>query len=402
MKINKKNVFKILGITAGACAVLAGIGLTANAIANNITYKEELELASSFNAVTVEDKLEPTKDLDGNYVFTTDRDFKILQLTDIHLRSGFFSKENDMMALNAIATMISVEKPDLVIATGDTSFPSGTVIDNNNNMKSAEVFAQLMESLGVYWTVTYGNHDSESYATHTREELSDFYSSENLKYCLFQKGDPSVDGYGNNIIKIKNSAGEITQAIFTMDSNDYSPDGGYDNIHENQIEWYKNSYLKLNQENAEYGSVNSLLFLHIPPVEYDLAWQEYKENGYADTENVKYYYGFWGENCCPPKYDDALFETMLTIDGEKAIFCGHDHVNTYSVDYKGIRLTYGMSIDYTAYHNIDKMGLQRGCTLITVAPDGKYSITAENYYQEKYANSNREEVTMQTYEGYNQ
>ncbi len=398
MKITVKKVVKLLGITAGACAVIAGVGLVANAIANNITYTEELALASSFSPVPIEDRIEPTKDADGNFVFTTDRDFKILQLTDIHLRLGCFSKSNDMKALNAIATMISEEKPDLVIATGDTSFPSGTVIDNNNNMRSAEVFAKLMETLGVYWTVTYGNHDAESYGTHTKEELSDFYSSDELKYCLFQKGDASVDGYGNNIIKIKNSSGEITQAIFTMDSNMYSPDGGYDNIHDNQIEWYKNSYQKLNKENSEFGNVNSLLFLHIPPVEYDLAWQEFKENGYQNTENVTYYYGFWGENCCPPKYDDALFETMLTIDGEKAIFCGHDHVNTYSVDYKGIRLTYGMSIDYTAYHGIDKQGSQRGCTIINVTPEGKYSITPENYYQEKYANSNREEVTMQEYE----
>ncbi len=402
MKIDVKKLFKIFGITAGTCAVLAGVGLTVNALANERAYKDELALASSFNAVSIENQITPTKDSDGNFVFSTDRDFKILQLTDIHLRGGYASKSKDIMAINAIAKMISVEKPDLVIATGDTSFPSVPIVGNNNNMQSAEIFAQLMESLGVYWTITYGNHDAESYATHTKEELSDFYCSDNLKYCLFQKGDPAVDGYGNNIIKIKNSAGEITQAIFTMDSNMYSPDGGYDNIHENQIEWYKEAYNKLNQENAEFGSVNSLLFLHIPPVEYDLAWQEYKENEYKDTENVKYYYGFWGENCCPPKYDDNLFETMLTIDGEKAIFCGHDHVNTYSVDYMGIRLTYGMSIDYLAYRNIHTMGLQRGCTVITAKPDGTFTCAPENYYQEKYAHDSREEVTMQTYEGYNQ
>ncbi len=401
MKANIKKVAKILGITAGTLVMLASATIGFIAVKSENNYKDELALASSFKTVEIDDRIEPTKDSDGNYVFTTDREFKILQLTDVHLRCGFFKSTENTMAINAIASMITEEKPDLVIATGDTSFPSGIFFTGNNNMKSAEVFAELMESLGVYWTITYGNHDAEDYAMYTREDLSNFYSSDNLKYCLFQNSDKSVDGYGNNVIKVKNSKGEITQAIFTMDSNMYSPDGGYDNIHENQIEWYKNEYLKLNEENKEFGAVSSLLFLHIPPVEYDTAWQEYKENGYNDTDNVKYYYGFWGENCCPPKYDDTMFETMLTIDGKKGIFCGHDHVNTYSVDYKGIRLTYGMSIDYLAYGGIDKLGLQRGCTIITVKPDGSFDCKPENYYQDKYVNDNKETVTMQEYEGYN-
>lgn len=395
--INVKAIAKILGITAGALAVIAGAAVGGMVMANEKAYDEELALISSFKPVEIDDRLALSKDSDGNYVFTTDREIKIMQLTDIHFRGGFASKSEDTMALNAVAKMISVEKPDLVIATGDTVYPSRSFLTGNNNLRSAEVFAELMEKLGVYWTITYGNHDCESYATNTHEDLSNFYAGDSLKYCLFQNNDKSVDGYGNNVIKIKNSKGEITQAIFTTDSNMYSEDGGYDNIHENQIEWYKNTYLKLNEENREFGAVNSLLFLHIPPVEYDLAWQEYKANGYKDTENTKYYYGFWGEKCCPPKHDDMMFETMLTIDGEKGIFCGHDHVNTYSVDYKGIRLTYGMSVDYLAYHGIDKLGLQRGCTIITVKPDGTFECQPENYYQEKYSHEKRESVTMQEY-----
>ncbi len=401
MKINIKKIAKVLGITAGTLAVLASATIGFIAVKSEQNYKDELALASSFKEVEIGDRINPTKDSDGNYVFTTDREFKILQLTDVHLRCGFIKTSQNKMAINAVAAMIKEENPDLVIATGDTVFPSGIFFTGNNNMKSAEVFAELMESLGVYWTITYGNHDGEDYAMYSREDLSNFFANDNLKHCLFQNSDKAVDGYGNNVIKVKNSKGEITQALFIMDSNMYSPDGGYDNIHENQIEWYKNTYLKLNEENKEFDVVNSLLFLHIPPMEYDLAWKEYKENGYKDTENTKYYYGFWGENCCPPKYDDMLFETMLEIPGKKGIFCGHDHVNTYSVDYKGIRLTYGMSIDYLAYHGIDKLGLQRGCTIITINPDGTFECYPENYYQEKYSHENRESVTMQEYEGYN-
>ena len=79
-----------------------------------------------------------------------------------------------------------------------------------------------------------------------------------------------------------------------------------------------------------------------------------------------------------------MFETVLETGSTDSIFCGHDHVNTYSAEYKGVRLTYGMSIDYLAYIGISKEGAQRGCTVITYYPDGSFDCKAENYYQDKY------------------
>ena len=95
---------------------------------------------------------------------------------------------------------------------------------------------------------------------------------------------------------------------------------------------------------------------------------------------------------------DEIFETMLSLGSTKGIFVGHDHLNNFSIEYKGIRLTYGFSIDYLAYTTISKLGSQRGCTMITVTPDGDFDCKAENYYQDKYTSvsSNvKEEVTMQ-------
>lgn len=86
---------------------------------------------------------------------------------------------------------------------------------------------------------------------------------------------------------------------------------------------------------------------------------------------------------------------MLELGGKHGTFCGHDHVNNFSMEYKGIRLTYGLSIDYLAYLRISSLGSQRGCTMITVNPDGTFDCTAENYYQDKYDHEAREEVTMQ-------
>ena len=45
-----------------------------------------------------------------------------------------------------------------------------------------------------------------------------------------------------------------------------------------------------------------------------------------------------------------------------------------SLEYKGIRLTYGMSIDYLAMPGIENDTAQRGAELITIHPDGTWDL----------------------------
>ena len=87
---------------------------------------------------------------------------------------------------------------------------------------------------------------------------------------------------------------------------------------------------------------------------------------------------------------------MQELGSTKGVFVGHDHKNNFSLLYKGIRLTYGMSIDYIAFPGMSKIGAQRGCTVIEVSPDGTFDCHAENYYQDKYVSLyEKETVEMQ-------
>ena len=80
------------------------------------------------------------------------------------------------------------------------------------------------------------------------------------------------------------------------------------------------------------------------------------------------------------------------------LFFGHDHLNNMSLRYKGITLSYGYTVDYLAYKKIETYGRQRGCTMITVSPDGTFTVDKENYYQEKYVPvGEKEKVTMEKY-----
>ncbi len=324
------------------------------------------------------------------------------------------SHKKDAMALNAVAAMVTAEKPDLVIVTGDISFPIPYQAGTLNNLSSAKVFAALMEKLGVYWTVALGNHDAEAYSYFSRDKVADFYENSGFKYCIFQSGPDDVDGYGNQVINVKNSKGVITQSLYVFDSHSYT-DGDYlgilwkyDNIHENQVQWYKDNVNMLNEQNTavlkqlgsnEKSDIKSSAFFHIPLTEQRDAWYEYMDNGFKDTENVKHIYGKAGESgkiVFSGMGEDNLFEAMLELGSTKSVFCGHDHDNNFSIDYKGIRLTYSMSIDYLAYSGIYKRGAQRGCTVINYSPDGSFDCKAENYYQDKYQSLyEKESVTMQ-------
>lgn len=399
----KKGLLVAVAVVMVLAVVIAG--------ANFLSVQNLLEKGQSYNKIEIENQLVPQKDENGYWYFTTDGDFKVMHLTDIHIGGGFMSKTVDEKALNAVATMITKEKPDLVIATGDIAFPVPYTAGTFNNYSGAKAFANLMESLGVYWDVTFGNHDAEAYSYFDREAMGEFYERDEYKYCLFQAGPEDVDGYGNHVIEVKNSKGVITQAMILIDSQAYVKDniiesikGTYDNIHPNQVEWYEAEIKRMNAENEkiskESAPVKSLAFFHIPLVEMLDSWNEFSENNYKDTENFKYIDGIMGEGgkvvYCGLG-EDEMFEKMLELGSTKAMFNGHDHLNNTTFEYKGIQFSYGYSIDYFAYSGIDKLGSQRGCTMITCKPDSTFAIDKYNYYSDRYdlEGFTREDVTMQ-------
>ncbi|MBR4450788.1 MAG: metallophosphoesterase [Clostridia bacterium] len=412
--VKKKGKKALKVILCILCAILLFVAVTVCVSA--IGDKANMKKAQSFEKINYENQLVPEKDELGNYTFTADRELKVVQITDVHIGGGWMSLKKDAMALNTVAAMLTAEKPDFVIVTGDIAYPVPFQAGTFNNKISAKIFAELMDTLGVYWTLGFGNHDTEAYSFYSREDISEFYSSGDYEYLIYQPGPEDVSGCGNQVVNVKNSDGIITQSMYILDSHSYT-DGDilgvmwkYDNLHDDQVEWYAGMVKKYDEINAaaagkagtEPQKINSLMFFHIPLTEMKDAWYEYIENGFKDTDNVKYVYGDAGE---PKKVvycgigDDGMFEKIQELGSTKAVFCGHDHKNNFSVMYKGIQLTYGMSVDYLAYPGIYKLGSQRGCTIINIRPDGTYECHPENYYQDKYRSLyEKEPVTMQKVE----
>lgn len=344
-------------------------------------------------------RLSPELDENGNWCFTSDEDFTILHLTDIHIGGGFLNNETDKKAIQAVASMVVAEDPDLVVVTGDIAYAiglGGTI----NNKYAHDIFIRLMEGLEVYWTITLGNHDTEPYNLYNREAVANMYANENLEWCLFRQSPEGVSGRGNHVINVQSSSGEIRQSLFMIDSHSYVRQdfvGGlidslmwnYDNIKQDQIDWYEDM-IEL------YNPQSSFMFFHIPLAEVKDGYDEYINNEREYTENLTWFSGNDGEKddvVYPSKLGDDLFEKIVELGNTKYIFFGHDHFNNFVMNYKGVMFTYGYSVDYIAYGDIGSKGYQRGCTVIEIdSIPGFVTVTHENYYQKKYGSLEEKDI----------
>ena len=120
----------------------------------------------------------------------TDRDYKILQLTDLHLGFGLFSGKKDRLAMSAVTELIYRTKPDLIVLTGDSVFPFFPKSGTMNNRKQAQkllVFLTASEFRTHLCLVTtivrWGLHA-------IRSSWRIFFPRENMLFL--QKGDMSI------------------------------------------------------------------------------------------------------------------------------------------------------------------------------------------------------------------
>lgn len=299
-----------------------------------------------------------------NYIKADDKDFVVMDLTDVHLGCSPYTIKEDKSAMEAIHKLADSVKPDLIVVTGDCIYSAPTMgsLSSGNSQK---VFASFMETLGIPWTVAFGNHESEVYAFAGREKMGKILENEKYKNCVFASGAEDVSGIGNQAIVIRNNDKNksVSQVLMLIDSNDYTGVmSNYDSIHPDQIEWYKKQItLIADAENKTPAEISSLAFFHIPVTEYDTA--------YETGENIVF--GEKNERVCHPADTDSdiFFAEMKKFGSTRAMFAGHDHTNNYCVKYEGIYLIYGLSIDYVAYSDIDKTDDFRGATVINIDKD---------------------------------
>lgn len=300
-----------------------------------------------------------------DYDIRPEKQFKILQLTDLHLGFTIFSRKKDLMALHAVDTLIRRVRPDLIVFTGDSVFPYLPKAGTMNNEMQGKKFVEFMDRYRIPYSLVMGNHDTEMGSKLDREELGKVYASG--KYAIFSKGPSNIFGVGNYFVNLRKQ-GKPVLSLAHLDSNMYG-DGwfysGFDRVHPDQTEWCMDSLKELKKDNEE---LQALAFFHMPVSEFKEAYEQMK----LGDKSVEYNFGTIGEKddyFGISRFEGDFFEKALETGIIKGMFCGHDHYNNLSLTYKGIRLTYGMSIDCLGYRKITKQYIQRGGTLITLETD---------------------------------
>ncbi|MBN2851156.1 MAG: metallophosphoesterase [Clostridia bacterium] len=282
------------------------------------------------------------------------KDFQILLFSDIQLSGNIIS---DQKALKLVDQLVQEINPDFIMTTGDNAMmPFSDIV-------TKKLISQ-MESYQIPWGVTFGNHDSEG-----RPDRTWFGNQyENAAYSLFKAGPSNIQGIGNYVINIVNKKSDPIYSLIMMDSNTnrvYEDGKDYDYIYDNQISWYE--WVVKGQP-----EVPSMLFFHIPLPEFKQAVSQW-ENGEIDRSS-----GF-GENhedvfCAP--VNTGFFDKIKTLDSTTHMFNGHDHINSLSVLFEGIRMTYGLKTGPCSYSEKE----MQGATLITIK-DGTNEVIVEHLYR---------------------
>ena len=265
-------------------------------------------------------------------------DYRILQLTDVHLGDKDALEDH----FKFMDLTVKDSNPDLIVVTGDlfTFASRGTATE----------FFKYLDSKGVPWTVTFGNHDEQCYfSVDWMTGVLNEYGS----HCVFKDiQDDDVQGNANFAINLMKGS-SIFEQLIIMDSNRYYYGDyfGYDYFKQDQIDWYSS----LVDETAKLNGgevVKSLMFYHIPLPEVNDAWEKSQKK---DPEAV-HKYGEWGEAPCNPDYNSGFFDVIKAKGSTTGMYFGHDHVNNFIVNYKGIDFAYGIKSTDRIYYGESMLG----------------------------------------------
>lgn len=326
--------------------------------------------------------------------FDTDREIKVLQITDTQIIDSAQQRSEGRLSAGETTTwapenmqtllfdemekLFEEQDPDLVLITGDIIY--GEFDDKGTSLQA---LVNFMDSYQIPWAPIFGNHDNET----LMDDGNGLYGTawqcaqfEKSPYCLFNRRN-EIGGNGNYSIGISVN-GVLQRSIFMMDSNGTSNANPQDKedgtvftkgfkFFDEQIAWYRTVAARVN----EYAntSIPSLLCMHVTPAELTTAlW----DKGYQATADVKgkaihtldlgmdSQTGDFGFKNSKTTGDSGMTEFILPYlkaAGTEGVFFGHCHVNALSVEWEGIRWTYGLKTGQYDTHPD-----QRGGTMITL------------------------------------
>ncbi len=277
-------------------------------------------------------------------------------------------------ARDELETLVKRSNPDFVLINGDMNSY------NKIPKEMWDMFISPLESRGIYWSTTNGNHDPFNYKTYN------MYKS--YKYCLNNTVNSTNINYEgarpmNYVLPVFSSDGErVVFAIYGMDSGTIG-ENGYEGPTQKQIEWYKTQSDNLKNNNGG-KAVTSVLCMHIPlPQMLEMYYGgECKVYGVANEIkfNTKGYTTQKGTkidkiniHTSSVLQDNKMFDAILKQGDIKAVLFGHNHRNNFIGSYKGVLLGFVGKLSTGCYSD----NLCRGGRLLRFNQSNPENFTVE-------------------------
>lgn len=292
------------------------------------------------------------------------RDPVVLQLTDTQIIDGAQSRPEQsagdkityatekipQFCYNYVEETIEATNPDLIIITGDLVY--GKYDDNGSALQG---FIAFMESFEIPWAPVFGNHDNESAmgADWQCQQL------ENAEYCLFEQR--ALTGNGNYTVGIK-QGGRLTRVFVMLDSGGCGAASSASlangqtktsvGFGGDQVTWYTQELTALK---AYHPDTKISFAFHIQLAVFGDAMAQHgyrsdKQDIWVKSEGDFGYIGAAPKS--PWDKDYKIFNGMKLL-GADSIFVGHEHCNSASMVYQGVRLQYGQkSSEYDRFNGV--------------------------------------------------
>lgn len=279
-----------------------------------------------------------------------DGHLKIMQISD--LQDNRFPCVDTLRFMEAAVGKI---KPDLIVFTGDQLDVAdlwGKGEKCRENVKKAinKLFS-VFEKFDIPFVLTFGNHDRETGVPN--DEQVKVYTAMKNCICFDDLDDGRPDAATFNVPILSTDGSRTALNLYVIDSNTKHK-GIYEGLRKEQLEWLDRTSREVNAD--------SMVFQHIPVDEiYRLlekvpkgtrgaqpAYGTRKGEFYRLRNGIKHR-GHYGETpaALPAECDE--FEQLKKQGDVFAVYCGHDHYNSFIGKVDGIDLGYCPGAGYNTY-----------------------------------------------------
>lgn len=275
---------------------------------------------------------------------------KVLQISD--LQDNRFTCVDTLRFMEAAVKKI---KPDLIVFTGDQL----DVVDlwgkgekcRENVEKAINRLFSVFESFDIPFVLTFGNHDRETGLPN--EEQAKIYAKMKNCICFDDLNDGRPDAGTFNVPIMSSDGSRTAMNIYVFDTGSKT-NGVYGDVRKEQLEW-------LDKKSREVDA-DSIVFQHIPVDEiYQLlekvpkgtegaepAYETRKGEYYKRRDGIKFM-GEYGETPAALPRECGEFEQLKKQGDVFAVYCGHDHYDSFIGTVDGIDLGYCPGAGYNTY-----------------------------------------------------